>query len=126
MDYSWLIDKAIEAAKKSSYRVRMGAVIFKGKRIISVGNNCSMKSAKHLHPRFQKWKGSVHAEVSAILKAKTDLRRCNILVVRINRFGEIRTSKPCDKCFLYLQLVGIKKIYYTVSGFHYFLKEISL
>ena len=126
MDYVWLTDKAIEAAKKSSYKVRMGAVIFRGKRLISVGHNHPMKAAKHLHPRFQKWPGSIHAEVDAILKAKTDLRRCNILVVRINRLGEIRTSKPCDKCFLYLKLTGIRKVYYTVSGFNYYLEETIL
>jgi deoxycytidylate deaminase len=137
MDYFWLMGKAIEAAKKSTYKVKMGAVIFKGKRVISIGCNHPLKSAKHLHPRFQKWHGSIHAEVSAVLKAKTDLRRCNILVVRVNRFGDIRTSKPCDWCLRYLQVVGIRKIYHTVhntrkldfssiGGFNYYLEEISL
>jgi deoxycytidylate deaminase len=127
MDYKWLKDKAVEAAKNSSHRIKMGAVIFKRGRIISVGYNHPLKGAKHLHPRYQKWKGSIHAEVDAILKARTDLRRCNILVVRINRFGEIRTSRPCEQCFLYIQTVGIKKVYYTDQGiFYYHLKEITL
>lgn len=126
MDYQWLINKGIETAKKSSYKVKMGAVIFRKKMIISVGYNHVLKSARHLHPKFQKWSGSIHAEVDAILKARTDLRRCSILVVRINRLGEIRTSKPCELCLSYLKFVNIKRVYHTVSGFNYYLEEIAL
>jgi deoxycytidylate deaminase len=127
MDYRGLKSKAVEAAMKSTHRVKMGAVIFKRNRIISVGYNHPLRGAKHLHPRYQKWKGSIHAEVDAILKARTDLRRCNIMVVRVNRFGEMRNSKPCEQCCLYIQAVGIKKICYIFNEvFYYSMKEIYL
>jgi deoxycytidylate deaminase len=127
MNLRFLKDEAIKAARKSPHRIKVGAVIFKRNRIISIGTNHPLKAARHLHPRYQRWKGSIHAEVDAILKAKTDLKRCNILVVRINRFGEIRNSKPCDQCFSYIRAVGIKKVYFTNRElFYYSLKEVTL
>lgn len=119
-------DKAIEISKESPHRIKMGAAIFKGKRLISLGYNHPMKAAKHLHPQYQRWKGSIHAEVDAILKAKTDLTRCSIMVVRVNRFGIFRTAKPCEQCLSYLQAVGIKKIYYTINWCEFDLGEIIL
>jgi deoxycytidylate deaminase len=126
VDLQTLKNKAIEISKESPHRIKMGAAIFKGKRLISLGYNHPLKSAKHLHPRYQRWKGSIHAEVDAILKAKTDLTRCSIIVVRVNRFGIFRTAKPCERCLSYIEAVGIKKVYYTSNYCEFFLEEISL
>jgi deoxycytidylate deaminase len=112
-----IISKAVESALKSNHlKYRVGAVIFDKGKIISCGSNNICRSVKHLHPRFQTWKGSVHAEVAAIIKAKKNLKSCSILVLRLNRNNEFRFSKPCYNCMMYINYVGIRKVYYT-TGF---------
>lgn len=113
------IKKAINEAEKAEERYRVGAVVFKGKRILSRGHNTYQKSAKKLHPKFTRWPNSVHAEVDAILKARRNLKGASILVVRINKAGELRNSKPCAHCMLYLKHVGIKKVYYSTNDYPY-------
>jgi len=106
---------AIEESKKSTHQQRCAAVIFKRNKIISKGFNTSQKSTKHLKKKFQKWPGTIHAEVDAIIKAKTDLKRCSILVVRINKNEQLRLAKPCKYCQMYLEYIGIRKIFYTTN-----------
>lgn len=101
----------------------MGAVITKKKVILSKGHNYSHKSIKNFHPRFQKWKGSVHAEVDCIIKARRGLTGTVMYVVRIGKNGKLLNSKPCDRCFAYLQHVGIKKVYYSIDKYPYIVME---
>lgn len=61
MKLNGLVDVAISEAIKSEYKIKVGAVIFNKKRILSIGYN-QIRSAKKLHPMFQEWPGSVHAE----------------------------------------------------------------
>lgn len=111
-----VFSKAIIEASKSTCHHRIGAVIFKGKRIISVGRNYALKSSNKLHPSFQKYPGSVHAEMDAILKAKRPLKGMSILVVRLTVNNTTRLAKPCIWCEEYLRRVGIKKAYYTTNN----------
>lgn len=110
---------AIEECKKSTYRQRVGAVIFNKKQLISKGYNSSSKSIKKLHPKFQKWHGSVHAEVDAIIKAKKNLKGCDMIIVRVNRKNELKLAKPCSDCMKYMKYVGIRKIFYTINNYPY-------
>ena len=115
------VDKAVEEAQKSSYRIKVGCILYRKNRIYSRGHNDPLKSARKLHPHFQKWPGSIHAEVDAILHARRNLEGCNALIVRINRFGQFRLSKPCAHCLSYLERVGIKKITYTTDKYPFFI-----
>lgn len=111
-----IIHKAILEAKKSTHRFRIGAVIFNKKIIISTGHNYTSKSVKRLHPNFQSRKNSVHAEVDAIIKARTNLKGASILVVRLSaKENCLLLSKPCAHCMIYIEHVGIKNIYYSNS-----------
>lgn len=114
-----LVKKATEEANKVKERYRVGAIVFKGKRILSRGCNTYQKSAKKLHPKFTRWPNSIHAEVDAILKAHRNLKGASILVVRINKAGELRNAKPCAHCMLYLKHVGIRKVYYSTNDCPY-------
>lgn len=111
-----VFSKAILEASKSKCHHRIGAVIFKGKRIISTGRNYSLKSAHNLHPSFQKYPGSVHAEMDAILKAKRPLKGMSIFVVRLSVNNNVRLARPCIWCEEYLRRVGIKKAYFTSNN----------
>lgn len=119
---STLINIAIEEAKKSDHKQKVGAVIFDKKRIISKGHNTKQKSIKKFHPKFQRFPFSVHAEVDSIINAKKDLKGLSILVIRINKNNQFRLSKPCNDCMKYLNYVGIKKIYYSISNYPFILE----
>lgn len=110
-----VIKRAVEEAEKSNHTHRVGAVIFKNKSVISAGRNFSSRSAKHLHPRFMKWKYSIHAEADAIMKARQDLKGCSMFVVRLNKNGKMLMAKPCKICRNYLNYIGISRVYYTTN-----------
>lgn len=114
---------AIEEAQKGDHKQKVGCVIFDKKKIISVGHNTCLKSVKKLHPKFQRWPGSVHSEVDAIIKAKKDLKGCDMLIVRVNKKNQFRLAKPCDSCMKYIQHVGISKIFYTIANYPYIHEE---
>ncbi len=120
--YKFFIEVAINEAEKSSHTFRLGAVIFDKKTLISKGYNSGCKSAKKLHPRFHKY-NSIHAEVAAILAARSDLKKCTLLVIRINKNKKnFLLARPCVNCLKYIKYVGIKKIIYSINEYP-FLKE---
>jgi deoxycytidylate deaminase len=119
------LKQAIDEAQKSEHKQKMGAIIFDKSKIISKGFNHPQRSVKHLKKKFQRWPGTVHAEVDAILKAKSNLKNLSMLVVRINNKNQLRLARPCRWCQMYLEYVGIKKVYYSINEFPY-IKEIKL
>jgi len=113
------LKQAVEEANKSEFRQKVGAIIFDKNRIVSRGYNDPQRSVRHLKKKFQRWKYTVHAEVAAILKAKTELKGLSILVVRVNNKNQLRLAKPCEWCQRYLDYVGIKKVFYSTNEFPY-------
>jgi deoxycytidylate deaminase len=89
-----LLKAAIQEAEKSTYSHRVGAIIYYRDRVISRGHNYSQKSVRSITKRYIKWPNSIHAEVDAIINAKTDIKGMNLIVVRLNKKGELRLSKP--------------------------------
>ena len=122
---SRFVQQAIQKARLSDHKQKVGCVIFNKKQIMSLGYNQSQRSVKKLHPKFQRWLGSVHAEVDAIIKAKKELKGSTILVVRVNNQGEFRLAKPCPHCMKYIYVVGIRKIIYSIETPPFF-EQISL
>jgi len=119
MIYSGMIKKSIKEAEKSNMPIfRVGAVIFDGKRIISSGHN-KKGICNKIYPKYQNKRDSVHAEQNAIIKTKDwgKLSGKSMIIVRINRSGNISMAYPCDMCMSMIKHVGIKEIYYsTYSG----------
>lgn len=109
-----IINCAIKEAKKSTFFPRIGAVVFKGKKIYGVGHNeirSSSLSMKHRH-----WQESLHAEQAALLNLDwSKLKGCSILVIRVGKSGKLGMCKPCPMCEKLIKYVGIKNIYYTTS-----------
>ena len=106
---------AISEAEKSQHKQRVGAVIFKGKRVISKGYNHSERCVRSITKEFCRWPWSIHAEVDSILKARCDLRGTSMLVVRINQKGELRLAMPCQHCLNYISYVSIRHLYFSTS-----------
>jgi deoxycytidylate deaminase len=108
-----LVQIAKKEALKSDHIYKVGAVIWKRKSVLSVGKNCSSRSVRSVTKQFLKFPEAVHAEVSAIVKARRDLSGASILVVRVTRSGELSMSRPCDRCLSYILHVGIKDVYFS-------------
>lgn len=102
--------------EKSKHAKKMGSVIVNHGRIISTG--CNIQKS---HPKYADGKKSysIHAEVSAILKSRTDLTGTTIYVYREVR-GHPAMAKPCNNCMKEIIEVGIKRIIYSVSYFPYY------
>jgi deoxycytidylate deaminase len=109
---------AKKALKNSDYKVQLGAAILYKNKVISVGYN-SLRT----HPKFANGLNSytIHAEISAILKSKTDLEGSSLYVYRELQFGP-GLAKPCDACLVAIIEAKIRCIYYTISEYPYYEK----
>lgn len=96
----------------SSEKMKHGAVIVKGGRVMSVGVNKFRNHPMIIQPEIIKTVCSVHAEVDALRKAR-DVRGATIYVARVNSRGVSRMSRPCNHCYMALKDAGISNIVYT-------------
>jgi deoxycytidylate deaminase len=110
-----ILRKVLDEAEKSTvYPHRVGAIVFRGKRILGVGHNSN--SLCSLHPKYVRYNESVHAEQAAISSLDwSKLRGASILVIRLTRRGKLAMSKPCAMCQALIEHVKIKKVYYSNS-----------
>ena len=109
-----IIKCAINEINKTTYTIKIGAVVFKGKRIYGSGHNGIRSSS--ISRKHKKWEESLHAEQAALLNLDWNkLKGFSILVYRINRNGAIAMAKPCEMCQKLIKYVGIKNIYYTTN-----------
>ena len=108
-----IIKKTIKELEKTNYHpFKIGACVFKSGRIISIGHN-SRKRPTTLYPKYQKY-DTIHAEQDAILGTDwKKLKGCSILVLRTTHRKKLGMSYPCKNCIKLINLVGIKKIYYS-------------
>jgi tRNA(Arg) A34 adenosine deaminase TadA len=116
------LELAIETAKTSPSRRKIGAVLLKKSKVIATAVNLERKS----HPFQAKLARKVglgekiylHAEVHALIKAKEDAD--TIVVARVDNQNKLRMAKPCKICSFALEQVGITNVYYTTNeGFMY-------
>ncbi len=99
-------------ASQSECRMKHGAVIVRGGRVLSTGVNKERNHPMIVSSEHIKTHCSVHAEVDAIKRAG-DVRGATIYVARVNRRGQERNSRPCWRCYEEIKQSGIKKIIYT-------------
>lgn len=107
-----MIKVAIEEAKRSNFKHKHGCVIFKGSKIIASGYN-EIRYCNELNKKYRKWINSLHAEQKTILFSQAPVKRCSLLVVRINNNYDLMESKPCNMCQSLIQDVGITKVYFS-------------
>jgi deoxycytidylate deaminase len=103
-----------KVAGKSPFKQhRIGAVVVKGGRVLSVGYN-EIRWNERLR------KENIHAEEAAIVKLLTAGRQsiligADIYVSRFTRGGAIGLAKPCLSCQRLIQASGIRRAFYTCS-----------
>ena len=64
--------------------------------------------------------GSLHAEVNSLRKCQ-HLKEASrvgltVFVCRVNKMGEFRDSRPCERCQKFMKRWGISKVFYTKNG----------
>ena len=63
-----------------------------------------------------------HSEMDAIFKLKRNYKSksipIDIYVTRVNKSGELRNSRPCQKCCKYMKIVASKKGYIVRKVFY--------
>lgn len=96
----------------SSERMKHGAVIVKGGRVLSVGLNKFRNHPTIIPSEYIKTSCSTHAEIDALRKV-SNVRGATMYIARVNKSGQERLSRPCDYCFEALIDAGITKIVYT-------------
>ena len=100
--------KAMEAAKSATCRFRLGAVIVKNGKILSIASN-----QKKTHPRWGSGDyKTLHAEGNAIYRATRqgiDIEGADMYIYRSGN----NVSKPCPCCSGLMAEAGIKNVYYS-------------
>jgi cytidine deaminase len=117
-----ILQLAIETAKSSPSKKKVGAVLLKKSKVIAAAVNLEKKSHPFQAKLAQKVglceKIYLHAEISSLIKAREDAD--TIVVARVNNQGKLRNSCPCKICSLALEEYGVENIYYTTNdGFMY-------
>jgi tRNA(Arg) A34 adenosine deaminase TadA len=108
-----VIQLGIKVALQSEEDFKVGAVLYKGGSIIRFEPN-SNSYLGYRKKYFKHDRPTRHAELSTIHKVPRDiLASCSILVVRVNKKGEVTCAKPCPACYRALVESGIKNIYYS-------------
>lgn len=89
----------------------LGAVLFRGNTIYCLDYN-----KNKTHPALQglyKYP-FLHAEASVLIRHGLD--NCvglDLAVFRINKDNKFTMSKPCNSCNKFLNIAGIREVYYT-------------
>lgn len=107
---------------KTGQRPYHFAFLFKKSTFVSFGINGYKQDAKILQlgnrfniAKYKKYKYP-HAETDAISKAwgKTYLdNRCSIVILRLNKFGKLQNSKPCQDCQVILDSLSITNVWWS-------------
>ena len=113
------IDLAERMAQQSTYpQFKHGAVLVKGSAVINV--SCNKNGFNSFGARFRKkeqGKATLHAELGAILNVeRSKTESATVYVIRVNRMGEQRLSKPCHMCEAAMKHCGVKKVVYSTNG----------
>jgi deoxycytidylate deaminase len=114
------LELAKRVASNSTYgKLKHGAVLIKGGNIVNVAFNKPdfTKFGNRFRNNYTCGHATTHAEIGAILGlSRSATEGATVFVVRVNRHGEYRMSKPCPMCEDVLKFVGVKKVVYTTGG----------
>jgi tRNA(Arg) A34 adenosine deaminase TadA len=113
--YIGILKRAIQEAEISEFDpYKMGAVLFRGKRILSSGHN-EIRCNGKIHPQYKEFNNNIHAEQACILNLKdwSKANNANILIIRLSRLENLSLAYPCPMCQSMIKHVGINKVFYS-------------
>ena len=108
-----IINRAINACKKSKCDHTLAAVLYKGGSVLRVACNDN-KTLQYRKRYFAHGEPSRHAEMNVLHGMPRDvIVGCSMLVVRINKRNQIMSAKPCHACAMALYDSGVRRVYYS-------------
>ena len=111
-DYQHLRTAKLIARESDAPNFKMGAVIASGRKLLGLGCNNIRKT----HPASNTPFGHIHAELAAMLNARTDLSGTTLYVYRGGKDDKPLMSKPCKHCQALIKKEGIKYIVFSTNG----------
>lgn len=95
-------------------------IIKKGK-IVAIGWNKTKTHTRNLKLDYRDKNGNdirnfvgLHSENAAVIKyGQDDCSDCDFVNIRINRNGDIASSRPCQGCLSLVNQLGYKRFFYT-------------
>ena len=102
-----ILSLAKRAALNSTTQWKVGAVVYRGSRILGVGTNDMVRTAPQSpHPYKTR-----HAEFNALGDVEqAEWRSASIYVHRVGRDGKTHNSRPCQFCAKMLALAELRRI----------------
>jgi deoxycytidylate deaminase len=99
----------------SDHKFAMSAILVKGNRILSWGNNKEKTHPIQINYDFRCQ--SLHAEIDALIRAPYEqIKGSTIYVCRRLVNGDYGLAKPCCGCHETLLRYGIKKVVYSITS----------
>lgn len=95
------------------------AFLVKKGKILSAGTNNIRKTVPTAHKNGYPYPYR-HAEIDSILSAPRfiNFKKCTLVVIRVNKNGEILMSRPCKHCRNFIKKFNFKEVIYsTDEGF---------
>lgn len=110
------------AAESSRMSPRVGAVLVRGKQMIS-GYNKPKTHPKYANP-LKHVRQSIHAETDCFNRAP--MMEAEELYVYRELNGVPAMARPCNHCMKFVKELGIRKIFYTIPHEPYWeMEEVS-
>lgn len=112
-----IINLATKVAQLSGHKFQIGAVLVRGKRVLSFGVNKYKSHPRQINPHTKTLGTSIHAELDCVIHAPYPMiSGSSIYVARLLRDGTHGYCRPCISCISLLKEYGIRKIIYTLEG----------
>lgn len=108
---------AIESAKESCEKHRIGAILYQGNQYITGFN----RTFNGVVVNGRRTPYSEHAEASVITHALhlgIDVAKSTLIVIRLNNKGSLRLAKPCKVCTSMIHQYNIKNVYFSNDPLH--------
>ena len=93
-----ILDRLVRKARTSACRFAVAAIGIDGRGTVI--------ASRTNRPRFSRHGGGVHAEMAVMLASPRSLR--TILIVRVNRLGDLMPIDPCPVCARKAEELGIR------------------
>ena len=123
MEISKRQERYFELARRISHQsdygcYHHGAILIKGGSVINASSNksnfCSF-GARFRSPSTGN--ATLHAELGSVLGVdRSRTQNADIYVVRVNKNGKFRMSKPCPMCENAMRYCGVSRVYYSTNN----------
>lgn len=105
LKFDRIVDMLSDLAEMSVMLQRHACALIIGGKIMAMCENKDGKPDNH---------SEMNVISAYLIKNKpSNLAKCTLVIIRINRQGDIVSSKPCADCVKHIKHYGIKKIFYS-------------